>query len=319
MGSLGAIELTVLGEFKPFGLIAEALDGKPSDTCVDDYRYFLFSPQVTKQRDEADEHDLPSPSRQYGALVCESIRGEVTSVPLPRSITSIWPLPYGLLLQQAPEGSSQAHIQFSSLSPLLSARDTTRSKREVSTQQNYTAVLGLDFTLKGDGSSMSSHLILKDPLEEPQGLEKPPTETRTRSSVESLVIVNCLETLMLGRWNPNLYLCNSFAIMDTILSHLDAIAREIAKANAGLDKLGSDMSTILERLDRVESRRNSHVSTPEVLPQTINPPRPPLNDIDINQDNKCPQARDLNELLLPQFDQVQQEGLGSQFSPIQAP
>ncbi|PHT40818.1 hypothetical protein CQW23_19672 [Capsicum baccatum] len=62
MGSLGAIELTVLGEFKPFGLIAEALDGKPSDTCVDDYRYFLFSPQVTKQRDEADEHDLPSPS-----------------------------------------------------------------------------------------------------------------------------------------------------------------------------------------------------------------------------------------------------------------
>ncbi|KAF3681969.1 hypothetical protein FXO37_02593 [Capsicum annuum] len=304
MGSLGAIELTVLGEFKPFGLIAEALDGKPSDTCVDDYRYFLFSPQVTKQRDEADEHDLPSPSsdRSDHELFIRG-NGEVTSVPLPRSITSIWPLPYGLLLQQAPEGSSQAHIQFSSLSPLLSARDTIRSKREVSTQQNYTAVLGLDFTLKGDGSSMSSHLILKDPLEEPQGLEKPPTETRTRSSVESLVIVNC----------------NSFAIMDTILSHLDAIAREIAKANAGLDKLGSDMSTILERLDRVESRRNSHVSTPEVLPQTINPPRPPLNDIDINQDNKCPQARDLNELLLPQFDQVQQEGLGRQFSPIQAP
>ncbi|XP_047257980.1 anaphase-promoting complex subunit 1-like [Capsicum annuum] len=105
---------------------------------------------------------------QWDSLSIYDTSGEVTSVPLPRSITSIWPLPYGLLLQQAPEGSSQAHIQFSSLSPLLSARDTIRSKREVSTQQNYTAVLGLDFTLKGDGSSMSSHLILKDPLEEPQ-------------------------------------------------------------------------------------------------------------------------------------------------------
>ncbi|XP_016575540.1 anaphase-promoting complex subunit 1 isoform X1 [Capsicum annuum] len=219
MGSVGARELTVLGEFKPFGLIAEALDGKPSDTCVADYRYFLFSPQVTKQRDEADELDLPSPSSDWSdhelfirgnriiwsiglrvykrftlpsavikacwcqmgdtsdtvlcILQCDSLSiydtsGEVTSVPLPRSITSIWALPYGLLLQQAPEGSSQAHIQFSSLSPLLSARDTIRSKREVSTQQNCTAVLGLDFTLKGDGSSMSSHLILKDPLEEPQ-------------------------------------------------------------------------------------------------------------------------------------------------------
>ncbi|PHU09599.1 hypothetical protein BC332_21459 [Capsicum chinense] len=219
MGSVGARELTVLGEFKPFGLIAEALDGKPSDTCVDDYRYFLFSPHVTKQTDEADEHDLPSPSSdrsdhelfirgnriiwsiglrvykrftlpsavikacwcqmgdtsdtvlcilQWDSLSIYDTSGEVTSVPLPRSITSIWPLPFGLLLQQAPEGSSQAHIQFSSLSPLLNARDTIRSKREVSTQQNYTAVLGLDFTLKGDGSSMSSHLILKDPLEEPQ-------------------------------------------------------------------------------------------------------------------------------------------------------
>ncbi|XP_015079876.1 anaphase-promoting complex subunit 1 isoform X2 [Solanum pennellii] len=216
--SIGARELTILGDFKPFGLIAEALDGKPSDTCVDDYRYFLFSPEVTKQRDEADELDLPSPSDrsdhelfirgnkiiwsigsrvykrftspstvikacwcrmgdtsdtvlcilQSDSLSIYDTSGEVTSVPLPRSITSIWPLPYGLLLQQAPEGSSQSHIHFSSLSPLLSARNTIRSKRDVSTQQNYTAVHGLDFTIRGDGSSMSSHLILKDPLEEPQ-------------------------------------------------------------------------------------------------------------------------------------------------------
>lgn len=98
-------------------------------------------------------------------MVC--LVGEVTSVPLSRNITSIWPLPYGLLLQQAPEGSSPAHIPFSSLSPFLSARDTFRSKRDVN-PQNCTAVHGLDFTVRGDGSSMSSHQILKDPLEEPQ-------------------------------------------------------------------------------------------------------------------------------------------------------
>ncbi|KAF3612601.1 hypothetical protein FXO38_36765 [Capsicum annuum] len=98
--------------------------------------------------------------------------------------------------------------------------------------------------------------------------------------------------------------CNSFSIMDTILDHVDAIAREMAKANTDLKKLGSDMSTILERFDRVESRRNSHVSTSETLPQIINPPKPLLNDVDISQATKCPPTRDLSRPLLPQFDQV---------------
>ncbi|PHU20084.1 hypothetical protein BC332_11235 [Capsicum chinense] len=75
---------------------------------------------------------------------------------------------------------------------------------------------------------------------------------------------------------------NFLATMATILAYLDAIARELAKANAGLEILGSDMSTTLERLDRVESHRNSRVSTSETIPQTINPPRPPPNDIDIS-------------------------------------
>ncbi|XP_075104821.1 anaphase-promoting complex subunit 1-like isoform X3 [Nicotiana tabacum] len=104
---------------------------------------------------------------QSDSLTIYNTSGEVTSVPLSRNITSIWPLPYGLLLQQAPEGSSPAHIPFSSLSPFLSARDTFRSKRDVN-PQNCTAVHGLDFTVRGDGSSMSSLQILKDPLEEPQ-------------------------------------------------------------------------------------------------------------------------------------------------------
>ncbi|KAF3661798.1 hypothetical protein FXO38_11511 [Capsicum annuum] len=50
----------------------------------------------------------------------------------------------------------------------------------------------------------------------------------------------------------------------------------------------------------------------------INPPRPPPSDIDISQATKCPPTRDLNRSLPSQFDQVQQEELGSQFSPIQS-
>lgn len=51
--SLGVRHLTLLGEFKPFGLIAENLDGKPVENGTDDYDYFLFDPQVVRERDEA--------------------------------------------------------------------------------------------------------------------------------------------------------------------------------------------------------------------------------------------------------------------------
>lgn len=55
--SAGVRRLAVLGEFKPFGLIAEALDGKPADNSADKYDYFLFDPEVTRDRNEADELD----------------------------------------------------------------------------------------------------------------------------------------------------------------------------------------------------------------------------------------------------------------------
>ncbi|KAL6526856.1 hypothetical protein OROGR_015946 [Orobanche gracilis] len=52
-------ELTVLTEFKPFGLAAEAMDG---DKHLDnDYVYFLFDPQLAQQRDEAEKLDDASP------------------------------------------------------------------------------------------------------------------------------------------------------------------------------------------------------------------------------------------------------------------
>lgn len=51
---VGNREITVLGEFKPFGLVAEAFDGKSSDNPQDDYSYFLFDADVARQRDDAE-------------------------------------------------------------------------------------------------------------------------------------------------------------------------------------------------------------------------------------------------------------------------
>ncbi|KAF2609946.1 hypothetical protein F2Q70_00007127 [Brassica cretica] len=57
--SPGVRRLTVLGKFKPFGLIAEATDdGKPPDLDVaDSYEYFLFDPHLTGQREDGDGNE----------------------------------------------------------------------------------------------------------------------------------------------------------------------------------------------------------------------------------------------------------------------
>ncbi|KAJ0045528.1 hypothetical protein Pint_06536 [Pistacia integerrima] len=217
--SVGVRHLTVLGEFKPFGLIAEALDGKPPDNISDKYDYFLFDPELVRDRGEADrdvggsqtepscDHELfirgnriiwttgsrvfkrftlPSPvimvcwcrlGDMSEALLCvlqmESLTiyntsGEVVFIPLPRTITSIWPLPFGLLLQ-AVEGNSPTQVPFSSSSPLLSERDISRPRRDSghSPQNNYSYLSAYGHMIKGDTASMSSHLILSDLLEEP--------------------------------------------------------------------------------------------------------------------------------------------------------
>lgn len=54
--SVGVRRLSVLGEFKPFGLIAEALDGNPPDNLADKYDYFLFDPKFVRERAEADNN-----------------------------------------------------------------------------------------------------------------------------------------------------------------------------------------------------------------------------------------------------------------------
>lgn len=103
-------------------------------------------------------------------MLWSSFTGEVVSIPIPHTISSIWPLPFGLLLQQELEGNSVAAIPFSSPSTLLSARSVTRSRREAgySPPINYTQMQAFDFIFREDGASFSSHFVLKDPLEEPQ-------------------------------------------------------------------------------------------------------------------------------------------------------
>lgn len=82
--------------------------------------------------------------------------GEVVSLPLPRTITSIWPLPFGLLLQQEVEANISSRVPFSSTSPLLS-----NSTHDV-------LLSASNHIQKGEGTSISSHLILMDPLDEQQ-------------------------------------------------------------------------------------------------------------------------------------------------------
>lgn len=59
---IGVRHLTVLGEFKPFGLIAEALDGKPTENVPDKYDYFLFNPEIARERDETDDYAGAEPA-----------------------------------------------------------------------------------------------------------------------------------------------------------------------------------------------------------------------------------------------------------------
>lgn len=220
--SPGVRQLTVLGNFKPFGLIAEALDGKPAHSVPHHYDYFLFDPEIARERDETDgtiasclstsnqsDHELfirgnriiwstgarvfkrftlPSPIikvcwcrlgdlteallcvLQTASLTIYNTSGEVVTIPISRTITSIWSFPFGLLMEQAVETNPPVHVPFLSSSPLVGIRDIARARRETghSPQSNACFPSTFDQVFKGDTSSLSTHLILKDPLESPQ-------------------------------------------------------------------------------------------------------------------------------------------------------
>nr|CAB3465535.1 unnamed protein product [Digitaria exilis] len=102
---------------------------------------------------------------QVDTLSLYNVTGEVVSVPLPYAVSSIWPLPFGLLLQKSADGGHMV----SSSSSLLDARDLNRPNKDygltysVSCQANT-----METDSKANGCLISSHLILKHPLEEPQ-------------------------------------------------------------------------------------------------------------------------------------------------------
>ncbi|PHT28159.1 hypothetical protein CQW23_32240 [Capsicum baccatum] len=110
--------------------------------------------------------------------------------------------------------------------------------------------------------------------------------------------------------------------INLILARLDSMSRDLARANAGLEKIGSYVVTMSEWLDRMESRWNSRALTPDTLLPMTNPPRPSPSSA--SQAPTSPQNRDITRSISPQFVQVQQ-GLGRQMptlkpnTPIQDP
>eukprot|EP00268_Persea_americana_P044215 TRINITY_DN4466_c0_g1_i1.p1 TRINITY_DN4466_c0_g1~~TRINITY_DN4466_c0_g1_i1.p1 ORF type:complete len:1760 (-),score=299.95 TRINITY_DN4466_c0_g1_i1:451-5376(-) len=107
---------------------------------------------------------------QIDMLTIYNTSGEISCIPLPYAIASIWPLPFGLLLQRATEGSRPPYLSFPSSSPLLNARDLSRPNRECGSnpQCNTNMLNASGHNFMGNVSATSSHLILKHPLEEPQ-------------------------------------------------------------------------------------------------------------------------------------------------------
>lgn len=95
--------------------------------------------------------------------------GEVVAIPLPCTITSIWPLPFGLLLQQAGEGEFPANVCSTSSNLLFGVSGIASPRREFgqSPRDNSNIVSPLTTSMKLSGA-LSSHLILRDIMSEPE-------------------------------------------------------------------------------------------------------------------------------------------------------
>lgn len=90
--------------------------------------------------------------------------GEVVSIPLPYAVASIWPLPFGLLLQKS-DRSRTIH----SSSSLANERDLSRSNKDYGLSHHASfQQTSFEAVCKDNVAMMGSHLILKHPLEEPQ-------------------------------------------------------------------------------------------------------------------------------------------------------
>uniref|UniRef100_A0A804Q002 Anaphase-promoting complex subunit 1 n=1 Tax=Zea mays TaxID=4577 RepID=A0A804Q002_MAIZE len=102
---------------------------------------------------------------QVDTLSLYNVTGEIVCIPLPYAVSSIWPLPFGLLLQKSTDGGHMV----SSSSSLLNARDLNRPSKEYGLTYNIPFQANiLETDNKANGAIISSHLILKHPFEEPQ-------------------------------------------------------------------------------------------------------------------------------------------------------
>ncbi|XP_031485584.1 anaphase-promoting complex subunit 1 isoform X2 [Nymphaea colorata] len=214
----GVRTLSVLRKFKPFGLTVETIDGNPERSDLHEkYAYFLFSPEITRDRNNASEYEAASAScdssdheifirgnqiiwsagsrvhRRYTAsspivmacwcrmetlpeptlcvLQVETLTmyrpsGEVVRLPLTHSISSIWSLPFGLLLQRASDGL----CPFTASNPSLCTSDLSRINREHGAipQYDYSSHCSAGCSVESELSITASHFILKHPLQEPQ-------------------------------------------------------------------------------------------------------------------------------------------------------
>ncbi|KAK4750169.1 hypothetical protein SAY87_027618 [Trapa incisa] len=102
-------------------------------------------------------------------LTIYNTSGEVVEIPLCCSITSIWSLLHGLLLQQGAEGDFPSSVPNISTNLMFGATDTFRSRREIGQSPMCNNLMGgFDNTTKGDAALLLSHIILKDPMEDPE-------------------------------------------------------------------------------------------------------------------------------------------------------
>ncbi|KAJ3688112.1 hypothetical protein LUZ61_017276 [Rhynchospora tenuis] len=214
-------QLTVLREFRPFGLTAEEADGEVSEASTasvtpEKYQYHLFGPEVTRETpsdplsasidlssdasatssNEFGEHEVfvrgnriiwSMGTRIYKRFTAESpvlmvcwcrmdsisepvlcalqadclsfytAQGDVFCTPLPYFVASIWPSKTGLLIQKAADVNRAA----STSSPPLHGRDISRPNKEHRLRH-------LKPPVKDDPAMVSSLLVLRHPLEEPQ-------------------------------------------------------------------------------------------------------------------------------------------------------
>ena len=60
-------------------------------------------------------------------------------------------------------------------------------------------------------------------------------------------------------------------ILNSLMANLESLSRDVARVNAGLDKLGVEVASISGWIERVEIQRSSRPSTPQNKSPTITP------------------------------------------------